>query len=124
MKASLQKRVTLFVTLVILIIGALSPYLFTTAFSRSKERGLIIRGTALCYSLSKAAEEGLVKEDLSLIKKASYIIQAPDVTLAQVYSNIWETVDAYPLGSWNTPPRPEAVGHFKSASAPFQIKIA
>ena len=124
MNSSLQKRVTIFITLVILIIGALSTYLFTSAFSRSKERGLVIRGTALCTSLSKAAEEGLVKEDLSLIKKASHIIQAPDVTLAQVYSNLWEPVDAYPVGSWKDNPLPEAVSHFKSDSAPFHIKTA
>ncbi len=124
MKGSLQKRVTIFITLVILIIGAVSTYLFTSAFSRSKERGLVIRGTALCSSLSKAAEEGLAKEDLSLIKKAAHIIQAPDVVLAQVYSNIWDTVDAYPLESWNSPPLPEAVNHFKSGSSPFHIKTA
>jgi len=124
MHSSLQKRVTIFITLVILIIGALSTYLFTSAFSRSKERGLVIRGTALCTSLSKAAEEGLAKEDLSLIKKASHIIQAPDVTLAQVYSNIWEPVDAYPVRSWKNPPLAEAVSHFKGGSAPFHIKIA
>ena len=124
MNSSLQKRVTLFITLVILIIGALSTYLFTSSFSRSKERGLIFRGTALCTSLSKAAEEGLAKEDLSLIKKASHIIQAPDVTLAQVYSNIWEPLDSYPVGSWENPPLVEAVGHFKRGSAPFHIKTA
>ncbi len=124
MTSSLQKRVTIFITLVILIIGSLSTYLFLSAFSRSKERGLVIRGTALCSSLSKAAEEGLAKEDLSLIKKASPIILAPDVELAQVYSNIWEPVDAYPLGSWKNPPHPEAVSHFKSGSEPFHVKIA
>jgi signal transduction histidine kinase/ActR/RegA family two-component response regulator/HAMP domain-containing protein len=122
MSASLQKRVTVFITLVILIIGAVSTYLFTSAFSRSKERGLVLRGTALTYSLSKAAEEGLAKEDLSLIKKAAHIIQAPDVTLAQVYSNIWEAVDAYPQTDLKRPPRPEAIDHFKSDAAPFHIR--
>ncbi len=124
MNSSLQKKVTIFITLVILIIGALSTYLFTSAFSRSKERGLVIRGTALCTSLSKAAEEGLAKEDLSLIKKASHIILAPDVTLAQVYSNIWEPVDSYPVDSWQNPPRPEAISHFKDEPTPFHIKKA
>jgi signal transduction histidine kinase/ActR/RegA family two-component response regulator len=124
MKFSLQKKVTAFITVIILIIGGLSTYLFTSAFSRSKERGLVIRGTALCYSLSKAAEEGLAKEDLSLIKKASHIVQAPDVVLAQVYSNIWEPVDAYPLTNLKQPPGPEAVNHFKNGSAPFHIRTA
>ena len=123
MRLSLQTKVSIFVTLIILIISAFSTYLFTTQHGRSKERGLIIRGTALSYSLSKAAEEGLVKEDLSLIKKASYIIQAPDVTLAEVYSNIWEAVDAYPLGSLKSAPHPEAVEHFKREPTPFHVKI-
>jgi PAS domain S-box-containing protein len=124
MSGSLQKKVTLFLTLVILLIGAFSTYLFTSAFERSKERGLVARGTALCYSLSKAAEEGLAKEDLDLIEKAAAIVRAPDVTLAQVFTNNWDPVDAYPLGSWKKPPSPEAVGHFKQGSAPLQIKMA
>ncbi len=123
MRVSLQAKVSLFITMIILVISVFSTYLFTSQHGRSKERGLIIRGTALCYSLSKAAEEGLVKEDLSLIKKASYIIQAPDVTLAEVFSNIWEALDAYPLGSLKKLPHPEAVGHFKLDQAPFHVKL-
>ena len=123
MKVSLQAKVSLFITMIILIISVFSTYLVTSTHGRSKERGLIIRGSALCYSLSKAAEEGLVKEDLSLIKKASYIIQAPDVTLAEVYSNIWEVVDAYPLGSLRNSPHPDAVDHFKLDQARFHVKI-
>ncbi len=122
MNFSLQKRVTVFITLVIFTIGALSTYLFTSAFIRSKERGLVIRGSALCSSLSKAAEEGLVRENLSLIKKASHIVQAPDVILAQVYTDIWDAVDAYPLTRLADPPRPEAVAYFKSNVLPFHIK--
>lgn len=122
MRVSLQAKVSLFITIIILIISAFSTYLFTTQHGRSKERGLIIRGTALCDALSKAAEEGLVKEDLSLIKKASYIIQAPDVMLAVVYSNIWDAVDAYPLGSLKNAPLPEAIGHFKLEPTPFFVK--
>jgi len=124
MKASLQARVSVFITLIILLISAFSTYLFTSEHGRSKERGLVIRGNALCEALARAAEEGLVKEDLSLIKKASYIIQAPDVTLAEVYSNIWEVVEAYPPGSLKNAPLPEAVGHFKLGPAPFHVKIA
>ncbi|MFA4828112.1 MAG: ATP-binding protein [Thermodesulfovibrionales bacterium] len=124
MKVSLQTKVSIFLALIIILISAVSTYLFTTAHTRSKEQGRIVRGTALAYSLSKAAEEGLIHEDLDLIKKASYIIKSPDVTLAQVYSDIWEAVDAYPFERLKEPPNPDAAIYFKSESSPFQIKIS
>lgn len=123
MRVSLQTKVSVFLALIIILISAVSTYLFTTAHTRSKEQGRIVRGTALAYSLSKAAEEGLIHEDLDLIKKASYIIKSPDVTLAQVYSDIWEAVDAYPFERLKETPSPEAVTHFKGESSPFQIKL-
>ena len=85
MKLSLQAKVSLLVALIIILISAVSTYLFTTAHSRSKEKGRLQRGAAFSYALSKAAEEGLIREDLNLIKKASTIIRAPDVALVQVY---------------------------------------
>ncbi len=124
MKASLQTRVSIFITLTIILISAFSTYLFTSAYRRNAEQSLVVRGTALSYSLSKAAEEGLLKEDLNLIKKASYIIQAPDVSRAQVYSDLWDALDAYPLTSLKDLPNPEAVRHFKVSSSPFSVKVA
>jgi len=122
MKASLQTKVSVVITLTIVLISAFSTYLFTSAHQRSAERGMLVRGEALSYALSKAAEEGLLKEDLNLIKKASYITKAPDVTLVQVYSNIWEAVDSYPMTSLKEPPDSEAVLHFKKGIAPFFIR--
>ncbi len=124
MKLSLKTRVSVVVTLVILAISAVSTYLFVTTHIRSKERGMVARGNALSYALAKAAEEGLVHEDLNLIKKASYIVKAPDVTLAQVYSNIWEAVDSYPFERMKDEPSPEAVSHFMTSSSAFYVKQA
>ncbi len=123
MRTSLQTKASLFVTLVIVAISIVSTWLFTSAYSRSKERGLIARGTALSYSLSKAAEEGLINEDLNLIKKASAIVRAPDVTLAQVFSDIWEAVDSYPIERLKEVPEPYAVAHFREQASPISIKI-
>lgn len=122
MKISLQTKVAVFITLIIVSISAISTFLFTTAHSRSKGKGRIIRGTALGYALSHAAEEGLIHEDLDLIKKASHVTKAPDVTLVQVYSNIWEGLDSYPLEKLKEPPHPEAVAHFKNSSEPLSVK--
>lgn len=123
MRLSLQARVSIFVTLTIVAISSVSTYLFTSAHSRNAERGLVARGTALNYSLSKAAEEGLIHENLDLIKKASNIIKAPDVTLAQVYSDIWEAIDAYPFERLKELPHPEAVRHFSRDSSHLSIKV-
>ena len=122
MKLSLQTRVSIVITLTIILISAVSTYLFTSAHRGSAERGLLVRGEALTYALSKAAEEGLLKEDLNLIKKASHITTAPDVTLVQVYSNIWEAVDSYPMTRLKEPPDGEALHHFKTSIAPFSVR--
>ena len=123
MKLTLKTKVSIFITLIIIIISVATTYLYTSSHSRSKERGLMARGAALSYALSKAAEEGLMHEDLDLIKKASNIVKAPDVTLAQVFSDIWEPVDAYPLGRMKEPPHPEALAHFKYSESPWVMKI-
>jgi PAS domain S-box-containing protein len=124
MKLSLRTRVSVLLTLVILVISAVSTYLFVTTHIKSKERGMLSRGNALSYALAKAAEEGLVNEDLNLIKKASYIVKAPDVTLAQVYSDIWGIVDSYPIEGMKDEPSPEVVRHFMTSSASFHVKRA
>lgn len=124
MKLSLRARVSVLLTLVILVISVVSTYLFVAAHIRSKERGMFARGSALSYALAKAAEEGLANEDLSLIKKASYIVKAPDVILAQVYSNIWEAVDSYPVERMKDEPSPEALRHFVTSSTPIYVKQA
>lgn len=112
----------LLVTLVILIIGTVTTSIFTTAFMRSEERGLVKRGTALSYALSRAAEEGLRHEDLSLIRKASGIIEAPDVTLVQVYSDLWDAIEAYPVSGMEEAVQPQAISHFKASSKPLYIR--
>lgn len=122
MKISLKTKESVFITVVILVISAVSTYLFTSARSRSEERGMLERGAALSYALSKAAAEGLVHEDLDLIKKASNVIRTPDVTLAQVFSDIWEAVDAHPFERLKEPPHPDAVNHFMQAATPLSIK--
>lgn len=122
MKISLRSKVLVFVTLVILTIGVMTSSLFTVAFIRSEERGLVKRGTALSYALSRAAEQGLVNEDLNLIKKASDIIEAPDVKLVQVYSDLWDAIDGYPVEKMKEPAAPGAVAHFRKSNAPFYVK--
>jgi signal transduction histidine kinase/CheY-like chemotaxis protein len=122
MRLSLQTRVSVFITLIMVAVSLVSTYLFVTAHLRSEEKGMTARGTALSYALSQAAEEGLVNEDLSLIRKAAHIIKAPDVTLAQVYSDIWDTIDAYPVEGMKEPPNPSAVKHFAHSQTPYWLK--
>lgn len=122
MRLSLQAKISILIALIIILSSGISTYYFTVVHSRSKENGRVLRGMALIHSLSKSSEEGLINEDLDLIKKASYVIKAPDVALAQVYSDIWEAVDAYPFEKLKELPAPEAVNHFRNDSSPFHIK--
>lgn len=122
MRLSLQAKVTLIVTLLIVLTGAVSTFIFTQMHRRSKERGLIIRGSTLNYSLSKATEQALVNENLDLIREASRIIRTSDVTLVQVYTSMWDAIDSYPSEDFGTPPHPDAIRHFSRYSEPFYIK--
>jgi signal transduction histidine kinase/ActR/RegA family two-component response regulator len=123
-KLSLQTRVALFIALIVITVSVISTYLFMIGYSRSEERGLIARGDALGYSLSKAAETGLINEDLDLIRKASNIVKAPDVTLAQVFSGIWDGIESFPLEKLKDAPDPAAVSHFRHSKSPFVIKMS
>ena len=115
---------SLFITLIVVVVSVMSTYLFTIGYSRSEERGLIARGSALGYSLSKAAEEGLLNEDLDLIRKAAGIVKAPDVILAQVFSDIWEGIDSVPFERLKDPPAPAAIAHFRHSESPFVTKMS
>ena len=123
MKLSLQNKISIFLTLTVLAISTICTYLFISAYTVSREKELIARGTTLSYSLSRTAEEGLIRENLDLLKKASYIVMAEDVVFLQVYSNIWDAVDAYPIEKLKSPPHAEAVKHFEKSSSPLYIKI-
>jgi hypothetical protein len=123
MKLSLKNKIALFLTLTVFAISAVCTYLFISAYTGSKEKELIARGTTLSYSLSRTAEEGLIRENLDLLQKASYIVRAEDVVSVQVYSSIWDAVDAYPIKKLKSPPHAEAVRHFEKSSSPLYIKI-
>lgn len=122
MKYSLKTKASILVAVIIILISSATTYLFTSVHSRSIEKETIARGTALSYSLSKAVAEGLAAEDLDLIKRAAYIVQAEDVVLVQVYSSIWEAVDAYPFDSLKERPDADAARHLKDSDKPFYKK--
>ncbi len=122
MRLSLSAKVSALLVLIIISISSVSTYFFVSLESRSREKRLIERGTALSQALSRAAEEGLATENLDLLKKASYIIQSEDVKLVQVYSDLWEAIDAYPFEKLKEPPKREAAVHFAASDSPFYLK--
>jgi PAS domain S-box-containing protein len=122
MSLPIKTKVSIFVTAIIIFIGGISAALFVSAHSRALEGDLTARGIALSQSLAKAAEEGLAKEDLDLIKNASHIVQAKDVIRADVYTNLWDIVESHSSEEAYEPPHPQAVEHFKNSDEPFYIK--
>ncbi len=122
MNLSLKAKLSIWIALIIIIIGAARTYQFISGSNRVIEKKLIARGEALSNSLAKAAEEGLVSEDLDLIKKAEYIVSSEDVRLVRVYSTIWDTIDAFPLERLKDPPHAEAISHFNNSNGPFYKK--
>jgi len=123
MKLSLQSKMAIFLTLTVFATSAVSSYLFISVYTDTREKELIARGTALSYILSKTAEEGLVRENLDLLRQASYVVQTEDLVFMQVYSNIWDAVDAYPFEKLNLLPQAEAIKHFENSALPFYIKL-
>ncbi|MBI4681775.1 MAG: PAS domain S-box protein [Nitrospirae bacterium] len=123
MNLSLKTKLSIWIALIIVFVGAARTYYFISDTHRGIEKKLIARGEALSHSLARAAEEGLASENLDLIKKAEYIVRGEDVELVQVYSTIWNAIDAYPLERLKEPPHPEAISHFKKATSPFHKKI-
>jgi len=121
MKISLRGKISLFVTLVILVISAASTYLFVLQHKRHIEDEFISRGTTLSYLLSKIADEGIAAEKLDLINRAAFIFGAEDVIKARVYTDLWDVLESYPSQEERRL-HPEAVNHFKAADSPFYIK--
>ncbi|MEW5744861.1 MAG: response regulator [Nitrospirota bacterium] len=120
---SLRTKILLPIAALTVAVSLVSAFFYASAFSRSLEKEIIARGTALCYALSKAAEDGIVQENLDLIKKAAAITSAPDVTCVQVYTALWDPIDAYPFHRLKDIPPPEVVRHFKETTSPFYMKI-
>ncbi|MDH4161305.1 MAG: ATP-binding protein [Nitrospirota bacterium] len=123
MRLTLHAKVSLTVALIIIAVSAISTALFISTYNRSKYQGRVIRGSALSYALAKSAEEGLLKEDLNLIKKAAAIIQAPDVMQIQVFSNVWDPIDAYPFERLQDAPDPRALLHYRSANDAISFPV-
>ncbi len=122
MKISLHKKILLPLLLTIITVSFFSTYICINAHKEGIENQLIARGFALTYALSNAAKEGIVLENLDLIRKAHFIIHANDVIFVQVYSNLWDVIDSYPFSSFNKLPDNEAVEHFKKTASPFHIR--
>ncbi|TAN41365.1 MAG: PAS domain S-box protein [Nitrospirae bacterium] len=117
MRYSLQKRVTVFIALVLIILSSVSTGIFIYFHRKSVEKEIIARGLTMAESLSKAIDTGLAAEDLDFIKEVEDIVHTRDVDLAQVYTSLWHAVDAYPADRQNEPPDPAAVEFYKTERA-------
>jgi len=118
MRISLRAKITLFVTLAILVISLVSTYLFVSQHKRHIENEFIARGTTLSYLLSKIVKEGLETEKLDLIEKAAFIIQAENVTNVNVYTDLWDLIESYPENPANKDLSLEdAIRHFSGNRA-------
>ncbi|MBI5664311.1 MAG: PAS domain S-box protein [Nitrospirae bacterium] len=122
MNLSLKTKLSIWIAIIIILIGAVRTYYFISETHRGIEKKLVARGETLGHSLARAAEEGLASENLDLIKKAEYIVHGEDVIFVQVYSTIWDAIDAYPLERLRDSPLPEAISHFKYSNHSFYKK--
>ncbi|MBI4709855.1 MAG: PAS domain-containing protein [Nitrospirae bacterium] len=120
---SIKARLSIYVAITIIIISAVSTTFYILDSHRSIEKKLIIRGEALSFPLAKAADEGLVSENLDLIGKAAHIVRTEDVELVQVYSPVWGIIDAYPSAKLKDPPDSDAVKYFQTNNTIFHKKI-
>ena len=96
MNISLRTKIAIFVTLIIIILSAISTYIFISQHRRSIEKEFTSRGLTLSYLLSKIAAEGLAAERLDLIGRASFILNSEDVIRVDVYTELWDLIESYP----------------------------
>ncbi len=122
MKTPLQVKVSVFIALIIAVSSLVPTFFFNSALNKNLDRELIARGETLGYSLSRAAVEGISTENLDLIRSAGFIVQAEGVELSQVFSTVWNAIDAYPFERLSEHPHPDALNHFKTSNAPFLIR--
>ncbi len=122
MSLTLKTKVSLFITVTVLAISIVSTVLFTTAHKKSIEREIIARGTTLSEALSHAVDEGLAAENLDFIRKVQDVIHTKDVILAQIFSDLWLPVDAFPLEQFQTLPDLKAKEHFEADLKALYIK--
>lgn len=119
---SLKTKISILIALCFTGVGAISTYLLISTITEGIEKEIIARGLSLSFSLSKAAEEGIATETLSLINKSSHVVQSDEVHFAQVYSTIWHALDAFPAEQLETPPDPRALTHFNNSQERFISK--
>jgi len=104
MNISLRTKIAIFVTLIIIILSAISTYIFISQHRRSIEKEFTSRGLTLSYLLSKIAAEGLAAERLDLIGRASFILNSEDVMRVDVYTELWDLIESYPSPSSHRSP--------------------
>ena len=118
MTLSLKKKVTLFITAVMIAASAVSTVVFVAAQRNSIEREVIARGIALSEALARSVDDELASEDLNLIKNVEDIVHTNDVLLTQVFSVVWLGVASVPVDQLNVPPAPDAMEYFKKNQLP------
>lgn len=120
MKAiSLKTRVAFFLVAVIAVIGITATYVFIRHEKKYIGKEITARGIAMSESLARVVGDGMAAEDLVLIKKMAQIVHTKDVVQAQVFTNMWLAMDAWPFKDLNDPPSPAAVSHFKNSTSTF-----
>ncbi|MBI5631950.1 MAG: PAS domain S-box protein [Nitrospirae bacterium] len=122
MRLSLKTKVTVFITVTVLVISIVSTIFFTTAHKKSIEREIMARGRTLSEALSRAVDEGLAAENLDFIKNVEDIVHTKDVILAQIFTDIWLPIDAFPLEQFEMLPDPKAKEHFQTDLESFYLK--
>jgi len=121
-RVPLRRRVSLFVTVLVLGASVLGTGLSVLVLRRTVDREIGARGTALVVSLARAAEEGVAAEDLDLLRKAAHVVQAEDVVFAAVYSSVWTALDAYPFERLREDPAPEALAHYRAGGGLLRVR--
>ena len=114
MKLSLSYKVTGFIVLLMFVLGMSSAVFFIYAYKDGIRREVLARGITMAESLARSVDEGVASENLDLIGQIQKIGYLNDVVSAQVFSNLWMPMDAYPAKDFSLPPNSDAVGHFEA----------
>jgi PAS domain S-box-containing protein len=109
MKLTLNSKVTIFITVTVLVASLASTAFLFSTYRKGMFREITARGTTMAESLARGVAEGIASENLGIIQQVQSIVQTRDVIMAQVYSSVWLPIDSYPTDNFGIAPDPVAV---------------
>lgn len=120
--SSLKTKVSVFVTILIFIIGTTTTIYLISFNKKAIEDALISKGKAISESISLVAEKGLVEENLDIMDIASSLLKDDEIIRIEIFNNLWDSIAHYSRTDKKENISMAAIKHFENSDELFYIK--